>query len=118
MSENRREHSRWSSYTQEQDQLNQSKALAALRSLKQSESLTEEIDPPEHMHNENMESDPSSWKQLEIKDEDRTLPPRQQLHPSNYEKLTKWFYNLLILLFVGLLIGLLMWGRHLMTAEG
>ncbi|GAC41890.1 hypothetical protein [Paenibacillus popilliae] len=51
-------------------------------------------------------------------DEDRYLPSRKELYPSNYAKITRWFYNILFLLFIGLLIALFLWGRHKMAMEG
>ena len=51
-------------------------------------------------------------------DDDRYLPPRKELYPSNYAKLTQWFYNILFLLFIGLLIALFLWGRHKMALGG
>lgn len=51
-------------------------------------------------------------------DEDRYLPSRKELYPSNYAKITQWFYNILFLLFIGLLIALFLWGRHKMALEG
>ncbi|QHT60506.1 hypothetical protein GXP70_11550 [Paenibacillus lycopersici] len=40
------------------------------------------------------------------------LPPRRQTHPSNKQQMTRWFYRVLITLFIALLIGLLWWGRQ------
>lgn len=37
-----------------------------------------------------------------------TLPPRRKIHPSSISKVTKWYYNLLFLLFVSL-VGVLFW---------
>lgn len=54
----------------------------------------------------------------EEEDEDRYLPSRKELYPSNYAKITQWFYNILFLLFIGLLIALFLWGRHKMALEG
>jgi hypothetical protein len=45
-------------------------------------------------------------------DAPQKLPSRRHKHPSNKQQMTKWFYRLLILLFLALLIGLLMWGRR------
>lgn len=36
------------------------------------------------------------------------LPPRRKKHPSSIYKVTKWYYNLLFLLFV-CLVGALFW---------
>ncbi|MFC5650849.1 hypothetical protein ACFPYJ_17370 [Paenibacillus solisilvae] len=40
------------------------------------------------------------------------LPARRHIHPSNKQQMTKWFYRLLIVLFISLSIGLLIWGRQ------
>lgn len=45
--------------------------------------------------------------------EEMFLPPRRVLHPSNKGKLTRIFYVSLLLLFVGLVIGLIVWGIRL-----
>ncbi|MEB3102793.1 hypothetical protein [Ferviditalea candida] len=42
-----------------------------------------------------------------------SLPPRRVLHPSNKGKLARIFYGSLLLLFVGLVIVLIVWGIHL-----
>lgn len=41
---------------------------------------------------------------------DRFLPPRTYVHPSNKGKLTHWFYGSLLFAFISLLIFLLIWG--------
>lgn len=38
------------------------------------------------------------------------LPPRRKVHPSSVQKVTKWYYNLLFLLFVCLVAGLFYYG--------
>ncbi|NIK21081.1 hypothetical protein [Paenibacillus lupini] len=38
------------------------------------------------------------------------LPPRRKKHPSNVQKVTKWYYNALFLLFVCLVAGLFWYG--------
>ncbi|MGZ9586878.1 hypothetical protein [Paenibacillus marinisediminis] len=88
-----------------------SPALAALQQLKQPQRSQEEAADVDAM---NSELEPQQVKE----EEDRTLPPRRALFPSNYGKLTKWFYNILFLLFFGLLVFLLFWGNHVMTTEG
>lgn len=40
------------------------------------------------------------------------LPPRGRSHPSNKQQMTRWFYRVLIVLFILLLAGLLWWGWH------
>lgn len=42
--------------------------------------------------------------------EGETLPPRRKKHPSSIYKVTKWYYNLLFLLFVCLVSGLFWYG--------
>lgn len=42
--------------------------------------------------------------------EGETLPPRRKKHPSSISKVTKWYYNLLFLLFVSLVGGLFWYG--------
>lgn len=85
-----------------------SRALAALQQLKE----------PQHVQQEEQESPELHEQQVQmLEDEDRSLPSRTVLFPSNYGKLTKWFYNLLFILFFALFILLLVWGRQ-MVAEG
>lgn len=43
-------------------------------------------------------------------EDDYSLPPRKTLYPSEYLKLTQWFYRFLFGLFVLLLLILLGWG--------
>jgi hypothetical protein len=38
------------------------------------------------------------------------MPPRSVIHPSQYAKITKWFYRSLVALFAALVAGLLWWG--------
>jgi hypothetical protein len=40
------------------------------------------------------------------------LPPRRKVHPSSVQKITKWYYNLLFLLFVCLVAGLFWYGMR------
>lgn len=49
----------------------------------------------------------------ELIDPDDVIPPRKTLHPSNKGKLTRLFVNTLILLFILLVAGLLLWGHNL-----
>ncbi|OBZ17821.1 MULTISPECIES: hypothetical protein [Bacillales] len=42
--------------------------------------------------------------------EGEALPPRRRKHPSSINKVTKWYYNLLFLLFVCLVGGLFWYG--------
>ncbi|CAM3968677.1 hypothetical protein L1N85_03905 [Paenibacillus alkaliterrae] len=41
---------------------------------------------------------------------DEALPPRRQKFPSSNQKVTKWYYNFLFLLFVCLVGGLFWYG--------
>lgn len=50
-------------------------------------------------------------------DPDDVMPPRKTLHPSNKGKLTRWFVNTLILLFILLVAGLLLWGHNLTSMD-
>ncbi|MBD8497657.1 hypothetical protein [Paenibacillus arenosi] len=50
-------------------------------------------------------------------EEDRTLPPRSALYPSSSGRLSKWFYNILFILFVVLLVALLIWGRQIVEGS-
>lgn len=43
--------------------------------------------------------------------EGSTIPPRRIKHPSSNYKLTKWYYNLLFLLFLSLVVGLFWYGN-------
>ncbi|WP_274651677.1 hypothetical protein [Paenibacillus humicola] len=43
---------------------------------------------------------------------DRPLPSRRLKHPSNKETMTKWFYRILIGMFLLLLVSLFLWGRR------
>lgn len=47
-----------------------------------------------------------------LEDDEMRLPPRRVVHPSGQDKLTKWYYRLLLLLFFALTIGLIFWGRQ------
>lgn len=41
------------------------------------------------------------------------MPPRSVVHPSQYKQLTQWFYRILLILFAGLVVGLVWWGRKI-----
>ncbi|AZN40691.1 hypothetical protein [Paenibacillus albus] len=45
-------------------------------------------------------------------EDNNELPSRREAHPSNKQQMTKWFFRLVIGLFVLLMIGLLIWGRQ------
>jgi len=44
--------------------------------------------------------------------EEAKLPPRTKKHPSSKEKLTKIYYNVVFILFVGLVLFLLWYGNN------
>ncbi|GGF87686.1 hypothetical protein [Paenibacillus abyssi] len=44
--------------------------------------------------------------------QDVTIPSRRIKHPSNKQQMTKLFYNFLIVLFVSLVVGLLLYGQN------
>lgn len=95
-------------YTQKarEQEFSRSRALAALNKLKK----------PQEVEVNAEQEEQKAEQQIVNEDElDRTLPPRRVLFPSNYAKLTKIFYHVLVFLFFCLLIALLLWGRHIMT---
>jgi hypothetical protein len=48
---------------------------------------------------------------IETQDDEETyLPPRSKVHDSELRKWNLYFYYSLFLLFIGLLVGLLVWG--------
>lgn len=59
---------------------------------------------------------PSAELNLE-EDGGMSLPPRSMLHPSNKMKLIRSFYLSLIVLFVLLMVGLIIWGVQFMEAR-
>ncbi|WP_372010976.1 hypothetical protein NBRC13296_09235 [Paenibacillus chitinolyticus] len=46
----------------------------------------------------------------ENEEESHYLPPRSSVHPSERAKVTRWFYRLLLFLFILLVVGLGWWG--------
>jgi len=44
------------------------------------------------------------------KDKEPKLPPRRKKYPSSAQTVTKWFYNLLIVIFLGLVVFLFWYG--------
>lgn len=46
------------------------------------------------------------------------MPPRSVIHPSQYARITKWFYRSLVVLFVALVAGLIWWGYRQYGTEG
>lgn len=40
------------------------------------------------------------------------MPPRSVVHPVNHRQLSRWYYLALVILFSGLVIGLVWWGRE------
>ncbi|REE94243.1 hypothetical protein A8990_10134 [Paenibacillus taihuensis] len=51
-------------------------------------------------------------KSFQADSENEKLPSRRDIHPSNKQQMTKWFFRILIFLFLLLMVGLLMWGRQ------
>ncbi|MBW7454433.1 hypothetical protein K0U00_10360 [Paenibacillus sepulcri] len=49
----------------------------------------------------------------ETRPEGNVLSSRVLKHPSNKLKIAKWYYRLLIMLFMILVIGLVIWGKKL-----
>lgn len=47
---------------------------------------------------------------IDSKDDAAALPPRRKKYPSSAQKLTKWYYNLIIVLFLGLVAALFFYG--------
>lgn len=41
------------------------------------------------------------------------MPPRSVVHPSQNKQWSRWFYRILLVLFAGLVAGLLWWGREM-----
>jgi hypothetical protein len=41
------------------------------------------------------------------------MPPRSLIHPSQYRKMTHWFYRILVVLFASLVGGLIWWGNKM-----
>ena len=129
MSENHSDPS-FRGFSRSQDSIVHSPALDALRQLKEDTTETSESKVDHHSNiktkTANHQADISAREMAAVaavspsidEDEDRSLPSRKELYPSDYAKLTNWFYNVLFLLFIGLLVGLLLWGRHKMALEG
>jgi hypothetical protein len=40
------------------------------------------------------------------------MPPRSDVHPVKRSQLSRWFYLSLVVIFSGMVIGLVWWGRH------
>ncbi len=40
------------------------------------------------------------------------MPPRSVVHPVKRSQLSRWFYLVLVVLFSGLVVGLVWWGRE------
>ncbi|ANS74884.1 hypothetical protein AWM70_09970 [Paenibacillus yonginensis] len=43
---------------------------------------------------------------------EEVFPPRTELYPSHRIKWTRWFFNVLLVIFIGLTVWLLWWGFH------
>ncbi|MBW7473481.1 hypothetical protein K0T92_01830 [Paenibacillus oenotherae] len=60
----------------------------------------------------NVQSQGSGEPAVQTRVADAGIPSRRKTHPSNKGQMTKWFYRFLIVLFLMLLGGLLLWGKH------
>lgn len=40
------------------------------------------------------------------------MPPRSEVHPVKRSQISRWFYLTLVVLFAGLVVGLVLWGRE------
>ncbi|SYX84707.1 hypothetical protein [Paenibacillus alvei] len=121
MSENH-PHPLFRGFSRKQEPDLHSPALDALRSLRENSSKKdthrEQQDSNHAISDEQLLHLAENISTSDEDMDDRSLPSRKKLFPSSYVRLTKWFYNFLFLLFVGLLIGLLFWGRHKLGLEG
>lgn len=92
-----------------------SPALQALKSLKESrEQKFKELELERQIIE--MEQELERQRLLEEKGAaESELPSRKELFPSNYAQITKWFYNLLFIIFLAVLVSLLLWGRHMVA---
>lgn len=45
-----------------------------------------------------------------LEEDDRTLPPRKTVHPSNKIRMMRIFYTTLVIMFAALVVGLVVWG--------
>ncbi|CAM3289653.1 MULTISPECIES: hypothetical protein [Saccharibacillus] len=89
--------------------------------------LAESIEPPpsvepaaqaaptraERIKNAGAAPAPAAPSQEAEEDPDAELPPRSVMYPSSRIRLTKWFYETLLLLFLILLGTLLWWGTQM-----
>ena len=94
-----------------------SPALEALRSLKESrEQKFKEIELEQQIvaMEQELERQRIIEEGVSTIDSDE-LPSRKELFPSNSSQITKWFYNLIFLIFLAVLISLLLWGRHMVA---
>lgn len=48
---------------------------------------------------------------IETNSDEGPLPPRRRKYPSSAQKATKWYYNLIVFLFLFLVIGLFWYGK-------
>jgi DNA-binding SARP family transcriptional activator len=95
-----------------------SPALEALRSLKESrEQKFKELELEQQIvaMEQELERQRIMEEGLSVTDKDDELPSRKELFPSNSSQITKWFYNLIFLIFLAVLISLLLWGRHMVA---
>ncbi|MFC4808457.1 hypothetical protein [Paenibacillus sp. GCM10023250] len=68
--------------------------------------------PLDDLYDETAAALEEEWGLEKNGEEAPALPPRRVTHPSSKQQLTRWFYRLLIFLFLLLLAGLLWWGRQ------
>lgn len=56
------------------------------------------------------QEEPTRPEAEQAEENSNVLPPRGRVHHSEKSKWTQWYYRVLLLLFVGLTAGLLVWG--------
>lgn len=60
----------------------------------------------EHHLERTAEPSPSGLESTDV----TALPPRRKKYPSSAQKVTKWYYNLIVVLFLGLVAALFYYG--------
>lgn len=45
------------------------------------------------------------------------MPPRSDVHPVKRSQLSKWFYLSLVVIFAGMVVGLVWWGREYQSGQ-
>ncbi len=68
---------------------------------------------------EKTEREPETEKEVEMetdadgeREDSMFLPPRSALFPSNKAKITRYYYATLLVIFIGLVVALAVWGMH------